>query len=145
MPSDHSARVREIAGWLRLFLTPGTVTECRAIYGDRQVRNSFHDGPEALALRAVHLDEVPDPSFGKLPKGVYFTPNPLRAEMLDARGKGANAAAVLEQVRAALDSDLDTPGAIEAIDDAAASGLGVSEAAALLGVRTDRTVFESAT
>ena len=59
-----------------------------------------------------------------------------------AAGEGSGA---LEQVRAALDSDLDTPGAIEAIDDAAASGLGVSEAAALLGVRTDRTVFESAT
>jgi L-cysteine:1D-myo-inositol 2-amino-2-deoxy-alpha-D-glucopyranoside ligase len=37
-------------------------------------------------------------------------------------------------VRAALDADLDTPAALRAVDAAAASGLGVSEAAALLGV-----------
>ena len=47
----------------------------------------------------------------------------------------------LDEVRAALDEDLDTPGAIEAIDRAAAKGLGVSEAAALLGVVTDRPVI----
>jgi L-cysteine:1D-myo-inositol 2-amino-2-deoxy-alpha-D-glucopyranoside ligase len=40
----------------------------------------------------------------------------------------------LARVRERLDDDLDTPGAIAAIDDAAAQGLGVSEAAALLGV-----------
>ena len=54
-----------------------------------------------------------------------------------AAGEGSGA---LDQVRAALDSDLDTPGAVAAIDAAAAAGLGVSEAAALLGVRTDRPV-----
>jgi L-cysteine:1D-myo-inositol 2-amino-2-deoxy-alpha-D-glucopyranoside ligase len=37
-------------------------------------------------------------------------------------------------VRRALDNDLDTPGAIAAIDRAAAAGEGVSTAAALLGV-----------
>jgi L-cysteine:1D-myo-inositol 2-amino-2-deoxy-alpha-D-glucopyranoside ligase len=37
-------------------------------------------------------------------------------------------------VRSALDDDLDTPGALSAIDAAAAAGKGVSEAAALLGV-----------
>ena len=40
----------------------------------------------------------------------------------------------LDEARAALDDDLDTLGAIAAIDRAAASGLGVSEAAALLGI-----------
>jgi L-cysteine:1D-myo-inositol 2-amino-2-deoxy-alpha-D-glucopyranoside ligase len=40
----------------------------------------------------------------------------------------------LEEVRAALDNDLDTPAAIAAIDEAAARGEGVSEAAMLLGV-----------
>ncbi len=44
-------------------------------------------------------------------------------------GEGA-----LEEVRAALDSDLDTPAAVEAIDDAAARGEGVSRSALLLGV-----------
>ena len=54
-----------------------------------------------------------------------------------AAGDGGGA---LDQVRAALDDDLDTPGAVAAIDAAVAAGRGVSEAAALLGVRTDRPV-----
>ena len=41
----------------------------------------------------------------------------------------------LDEVRAALDDDLDTPRAVEIIDDTAAAGHGVSAAAALLGVR----------
>ena len=42
--------------------------------------------------------------------------------------------AALAAVRSALDDDLDTPAAVRAIDDAAAQGMGVSRAAALLGV-----------
>lgn len=41
---------------------------------------------------------------------------------------------LLEEVRRCLDNDLDTPGAVAAIDSAAAAGSGVREAAALLGV-----------
>jgi L-cysteine:1D-myo-inositol 2-amino-2-deoxy-alpha-D-glucopyranoside ligase len=41
---------------------------------------------------------------------------------------------VLADVRAALDDDLDTPGALAAIDAAAARGVNVRAAAALLGV-----------
>ncbi len=55
---------------------------------------------------------------------------------------GAGGAA-LDQVRAALDEDLDTPGAVAAIDAAAAKGLGVSEAAALLGVGVSRPVLDA--
>jgi L-cysteine:1D-myo-inositol 2-amino-2-deoxy-alpha-D-glucopyranoside ligase len=40
----------------------------------------------------------------------------------------------LEAVRARLDDDLDTPGALEALDQLVARGTAVSEAAALLGV-----------
>jgi L-cysteine:1D-myo-inositol 2-amino-2-deoxy-alpha-D-glucopyranoside ligase len=40
----------------------------------------------------------------------------------------------LEMARARLDDDLDTPGALAAIDEAASAGEGVSQAAALLGV-----------
>lgn len=54
-----------------------------------------------------------------------------------AAGAGS---AGLDRVRAALDDDLDTPGAIEIIDAVAASGRGVSEAAMLLGVDTSRSV-----
>ncbi|MDH5291303.1 MAG: hypothetical protein OEY41_15015, partial [Acidimicrobiia bacterium] len=44
-------------------------------------------------------------------------------------GEGA-----LDEVRAALDNDLDTVAAVAAVDDAAARGEGVSRAALLLGV-----------
>ncbi|MDP1795546.1 MAG: cysteine--tRNA ligase [Acidimicrobiales bacterium] len=47
------------------------------------------------------------------------------------RGSGD---AALDDVRACLDDDLDTPSAIAAIDAAAAAGYGVTDAAALLGV-----------
>jgi L-cysteine:1D-myo-inositol 2-amino-2-deoxy-alpha-D-glucopyranoside ligase len=56
-----------------------------------------------------------------------------RLERWIASGGGSGG---LDEARAALDDDLDTPGAIEAIDRAAARGVGVSEAAALLGVDT---------
>ena len=59
---------------------------------------------------------------------------PTAAERVSAWAAAGNGTGALDDVRSALDSDLDTPGAIEAIDRAAARGLGVSEAAALLGV-----------
>ena len=52
----------------------------------------------------------------------------LDAWMASGQGDGA-----LDEVRAALDDDLDTPAAVAAIDRAAAGGRGVSAAAALLG------------
>jgi L-cysteine:1D-myo-inositol 2-amino-2-deoxy-alpha-D-glucopyranoside ligase len=54
-----------------------------------------------------------------------------RLERWRAAGEGDGA---LDEVRAALDDDLDTATAVRAIDDAATSGTGVSNAAALLGV-----------
>ena len=42
----------------------------------------------------------------------------------------------LDEVRACLDDDLDSPGAVQAIDTAFAGGHGVSEAATLLGIDT---------
>ena len=47
---------------------------------------------------------------------------------------GGDDLGVLADVRSALDDDLDTPGAIAAVDAAAVRGLGVRSAAALLGV-----------
>ena len=49
------------------------------------------------------------------------------------RGAGEGDAA-LDEVRAALDDDLDVPAAVAAIDAAVAAGQGVSAAAELLGV-----------
>jgi L-cysteine:1D-myo-inositol 2-amino-2-deoxy-alpha-D-glucopyranoside ligase len=47
------------------------------------------------------------------------------------------ARAVLDDVRAALDDDLNAPAALAAIDGAAARGQAVRQAAALLGVDLD--------
>jgi L-cysteine:1D-myo-inositol 2-amino-2-deoxy-alpha-D-glucopyranoside ligase len=55
----------------------------------------------------------------------------VRLEAWTAGGEGD---AGLDEVRAALDEDLDTPAAVAAVDKAAAAGAGVSQAAALLGV-----------
>jgi len=52
--------------------------------------------------------------------------------------QGGDGSAVLETVRAHLDEDLDTPGAVEAIDVAAGTGADVTDAAMLLGVRLDQ-------
>ncbi len=60
-----------------------------------------------------------------------------RLSLWVAAGEGS---AALDQVRAALDDDLDTPSAVAAIDVAARSGSGVSEAAALLGVDLSRPI-----
>jgi len=55
----------------------------------------------------------------------------VRLSQWRAAGSGSAAA---DEVRAALDDNLDTPAALIAIDAAAAAGKGVSDAAALLGV-----------
>lgn len=66
---------------------------------------------------------------------------PAAAERLAAwRAVGAGAGAAsddgpLEAVRACLDADLDTPGAVAAMDRAAGAGDDVTRAASLLGVR----------
>jgi L-cysteine:1D-myo-inositol 2-amino-2-deoxy-alpha-D-glucopyranoside ligase len=57
-----------------------------------------------------------------------------RLQAWRAAGSGSGDAA-LDEVRAALDDDLDVPTAIAAIDAAVAAGHGVSDAALLLGVR----------
>ncbi len=54
-----------------------------------------------------------------------------RLERWRANGPGEGA---IEQVRAHLDNDLDTPRALDAIDEAVEQGAGVSEAMALLGL-----------
>jgi L-cysteine:1D-myo-inositol 2-amino-2-deoxy-alpha-D-glucopyranoside ligase len=55
-----------------------------------------------------------------------------RLERWRSAGEGEGG---LEEARARLDDDLDTPGALAAIDAAARAGIGVSRTAGLLGVR----------
>ncbi len=62
---------------------------------------------------------------------------PTAAERLSAWRAAGRGSGALDEVRRALDEDLDTPGAVAAIDAAAARGVGVSDAAALLGVDLD--------
>ena len=59
---------------------------------------------------------------------------PEAAARLAAWEKAGDGNAALDEVRAALDSDLDTPAAVAAIDRAAATDGGVANAARLLGV-----------
>jgi L-cysteine:1D-myo-inositol 2-amino-2-deoxy-alpha-D-glucopyranoside ligase len=59
---------------------------------------------------------------------------PRNTERLAAWSKVGDGKAALDDVRDALDDDLNSPAAVLAVDAAAAAGRGVSEAAALLGV-----------
>jgi L-cysteine:1D-myo-inositol 2-amino-2-deoxy-alpha-D-glucopyranoside ligase len=89
--------------------------------------------PRAIRLACVvhHYRKSWDWSGELMPEAL------ARLQRWVAAGQGSGA---LEAVRAALDEDLDTPGAVGAIDAAVERGEGVSEAALLLGVRTDRPV-----
>jgi L-cysteine:1D-myo-inositol 2-amino-2-deoxy-alpha-D-glucopyranoside ligase len=59
---------------------------------------------------------------------------PRAAERLQRWRAAGDGDGALDEVRTALDADLDTPAAVAAIDRAAAAGRGVSAAADLLGV-----------
>jgi L-cysteine:1D-myo-inositol 2-amino-2-deoxy-alpha-D-glucopyranoside ligase len=59
---------------------------------------------------------------------------PAAAAKIERWRRAGTGDAAVEDVRAALDADLDTPAAIAAIDAAVAAGNGVSAAAALLGI-----------
>jgi len=59
---------------------------------------------------------------------------PTAAERLERWQAAGDGDGGLDEARAALDEDLDTPGALAAVDAAAEQGQGVSAAAALLGV-----------
>jgi len=61
-----------------------------------------------------------------------------RLDRWQGAARGAGGPRSLEEVRRHLDADLDTPGAVSAIDDAADGGRDVRAAAALLGVELDR-------
>lgn len=59
---------------------------------------------------------------------------PAAAQRYELWRKAGEGDAALDEVRAALDNDLDTPTAIAAVDEAAAAGHGISQAAKLLGI-----------
>ena len=79
-----------------------------------------------LALLGAHYRADWDWTEGRVAEAAQ------RLERWRAAGRGDGA---LARVRACLDDDLDTPGALAAIDAAADAGEPVSDAAALLGVK----------
>ena len=84
---------------------------------------------EAMAIRLVLVEE-------HYRSGWEWddTRMPRAAQRLERWRQVGPGDAALDEVRAALDDDLDTPGAVAAIDAAADAGQGVGTAAALLGV-----------
>ncbi len=84
---------------------------------------------DAAAVRLCVLDQHYRTSWSYTPALLEKAEARLETWRRAGRGDGGLAA-----VRQCLDSDLDTPGALAALDEEAASGRGVSAAAALLGV-----------
>ena len=93
-----------------------------------ELRKAWAPAAIRLAVAAHHYRDSWAWNDGLMPAATE------RLAAWTAAGPGAGA---LDAVRAALDDDLDTAGALAAIDEAAATGHGVGEAAALLGVVID--------
>ncbi len=87
------------------------------------------DSVEPAAIRLALLSQHYRGSWDF--DGVLLDIATARLERWRVAGQGEGA---LDEVRARLDDDLDTPGALAAIDEAAEASTGVSRAAALLGV-----------
>ena len=85
----------------------------------------WEPGAIRLAISCHHYHEPWEWNDGLMPAAAD------RLERWRSAGRGE---AGLDEVRAALDDDLDTPRALAIIDDEAGAGRGVSAAAALLGV-----------
>ncbi len=100
------------------------VSELRKTYDPRAIR---------LGIVAHHYRDPWEWNEQIMPDAAARLDRWLAADT-EARSAGLAHDGALEEVRAALDNDLDTPSAIAAIDAAAERGNGVAEAAMLLGV-----------
>jgi L-cysteine:1D-myo-inositol 2-amino-2-deoxy-alpha-D-glucopyranoside ligase len=98
------------------------ISELRKTYDTRAIRLGIviHHYRDSWSWN----DEIMPAAAERLERWLASTTAPGAADSLSA----------LEAVRACLDDDLDTPGAVAAIDAAVAGGEGVASAAALLGV-----------
>jgi L-cysteine:1D-myo-inositol 2-amino-2-deoxy-alpha-D-glucopyranoside ligase len=90
-----------------------------------ELRKSWDPRAIRLAVLAHHYRTSWDWDDGVMPEAAD------RLERWVAAGDGDGA---LDEVRAALDDDVDTPRALRAIDEAVTAGKGVATSAALLGV-----------
>jgi L-cysteine:1D-myo-inositol 2-amino-2-deoxy-alpha-D-glucopyranoside ligase len=94
-----------------------------------QLRSKWDPRAIRLAILEHHYRQEWEWDDGLMPRAAARLDHWLGA----AGDAGPNAKA-LDEVRAALDDDLDAPGAVAAVDDGAARGEGVADAAALLGI-----------
>jgi L-cysteine:1D-myo-inositol 2-amino-2-deoxy-alpha-D-glucopyranoside ligase len=102
------------------------VSELRKVWDSRAIR---------LAVLDHHYRQEWDWDDDVMPDATHR----LKRWQAAAGGEGARTGgAVLEAVRAALDDDLDTPGALRFLDEAADAGRAVTAAAALIGVDVTR-------
>jgi hypothetical protein len=86
---EHAPDPDQVAAWLRLFVRPGQVVELRAIRRDGGVHRGYYDYEHlpAMARTAVELSQ------GGEFKGVYFTLNPVRTDLLARSPNRASRAA----------------------------------------------------
>jgi len=75
-----TAEVKEVAGWLRLFMEPGQVTELRAI----DYLQGQYSSVQAGFFDFEHLDKMASEALRltRASTGVYFVPNPIKPESL---------------------------------------------------------------
>jgi len=77
--------LRQVTDWLRLFIAPDQVTELRCLPADgatsRVIISGFYDGTESSLSSMANEALQQSGKFG----GIYFTPNPLRPEVLKRR------------------------------------------------------------
>ncbi len=90
-----------------------------------ELRKTYEPGAIRAAVLAHHYRESWEWNDAIMPEAA------ARVSQWRAAGEGDGA---LPEVRAALDDDLDTPGAVKALDAASEQGRGVTTAAALLGI-----------
>ena len=90
-----------------------------------ELRKTYEPGAIRAAVLAHHYRESWEWNDAIMPEAAS------RVAQWRAAGEGDGA---LAEVRAALDDDLDTPGAVKALDAASEQGQGVTTAAALLGI-----------
>ena len=115
--------------WMHRRWCASTARRCRKSLGNlvfvSDLLEEWDPAAIRLAILAHHYRTPWEWTAADMPAGA------ARLEQWRAAGAGG---AALDDVRAALDDDLDTPAALAAIDAAVNAGQGVSEAAALLGV-----------
>lgn len=126
MPATETDRVDTIARGLALYLVPGQVSELRAIgVGTAKARCAYFADPHEMALAALTLED-------QGARGIYFTPNPLRPEILnEGRGpnKGATKEDVLRRAWLLVDADPGQPAKTNATDAEKAAAFAVLQRA----------------